>query len=122
MAQVKLIKLKVNVPRTNKIFSRYTSQKSITPVRCRKALWMRSEIGPCCFASLGFILALPYLVTVFERFFSSIAQGRTNGVEGEAGGTKTPPNTPTETPSESRASPETVTHQDQPQETEGGGY
>ena len=52
--------------------------------------------------------------------FSSIAQGRTNGVEGEAGGTKTPPNTPTETPSQSRASPETVTQQDQPQETEGG--
>ena len=53
-------------------------------------------------------------------FFSSITQGRTNGVEGEAGGTKTPPNTPTETPSESRASPEIVTQQDQPQETEGG--
>ena len=69
MVQVKVRRLKVNVLRTNKIFSRYTSQKSITPVRCGKALWMRSEIGPSYFASLGFILALPYLVTVFERFF-----------------------------------------------------
>ena len=52
-------------------------------------------------------------------FFSFLA-GRSNGVEVEADGTKTPPNTPTETPSESRASPGTVTQSTEPQETGGG--
>lgn len=75
--------------------------------------------GPVVCCPRGHISLTIFSYSFWTYFFLPLL-GTANNSDEKAAPTKTPPNSPSETPSESRASPETVTQPSEAQETEGG--